>query len=174
MVRSDSGRLKALLLCISVIGGIACSGSNEKAGPGGPTTLPTPAPTPTPTPVPSPTPGASPSANGIHLDVVYVGSFECKRGVGPSDTGAVRVGCSIEVDTVPKDPNGSKVPERTSGSSVEWVIDQGGDRITLPWDENPWRRWLTGIAPGHFRIVSTLTMRGGDKAVGVLDGEVVE
>jgi len=174
MVRSDSGRLKALLLCIGVaVAGLSC-GSSEKAGPSGPTTLPTPAPTPTPTPVPSPTPGASPSANGINVEVIYVGSFECKPGVGPSGTHDVRVGCSIEVDTVLKDPGGNPVPQSTSGNNVQWVIDQGGDRITLPWDENPWKRWLTGVAPGHFRIVSTLLLRNGDKAVGVLDGEVTE
>jgi hypothetical protein len=177
MVRSNSGRLKALLLCISVAGaGMACSGSQQNAGPGSPTTLPKPSPTPTPTPEPSPspTPGASPSANGIHLDVVFIGSHECKRGVGPTGTEALRVGCSVEVDTIPKDETGTKVPERTSGNNVQWVIDQGGEKVTLPWDENPWRRWLTGIAPGHFRIVSTLLLRNGDKSVGVLDGEVVE
>jgi len=173
MVRSDSGRLKALILCGSVLAaGLACTNSHQNAaGPGGPTTLPTPAPTPEPSP--SPTPGASPSPNGIHLEITYFGNHECKRGIGPSGSDALRVGCSVEVRTTPKDPQGNFVPERTSGTHIVWTVDQGGDKVTLPWDVAPWKRWLTGIAPGHFRIVTTLTLRNGDQSIGVLDGEVV-
>ena len=45
--------------------------------------------------------------------------------------------------------------------------------MTLPWDENPWNRWLTGVAPGPYRIVATLTLPEGEKVTGEIEGTVV-
>ena len=97
----------------------------------------------------------------------------CKRGVGPTGTDDLRVGCSIEIRVALKNLDGTDAPKRKTGDDLEWRIPQGRALVTLPWDVNPWKRWLTGVEPGTFRIEVTLTMRNGDKAVGELVGEVV-
>jgi hypothetical protein len=83
------------------------------------------------------------------------------------------VGCGVEVRALRKGANGNKVPESSTGNATEWRLAEGASNATLPWDENTWRRWLTGVEPGHYRIVMTLTLPDGDKAIGELEGEIV-
>jgi hypothetical protein len=79
----------------------------------------------------------------------------------------------VEVRALRTDANGKSAPERRTGEATEWRLAEGGSNATLPWDVQPWKRWLTGVEPGHYRIVLTLTLPDGDKAIGELEGEVV-
>ena len=175
----DSTRLRALALGLSfVVIGIGCSKhesdiTNDHGSVVGPT-LPSPTPEPTPTPSPTPTPLPDTSTTGVTVDVIQWGAQECKRGVSSTGDETLRVGCSVEVRMVRKDGSGTDVPERQTGNNVAWQIVQGGSKVTLPWDENPWRRWLTGTAPGHYRIQATLTMRNHEQITGEIEGDVVE
>ena len=179
MVQKDPGRLKALALALSfVVIGIACSSSDSNlnkdhgsvAGP----TVPAATPTPTPTPAPTPTPEPSTSSTGITVYVIRFGPQECKRGVGPTADGNIRVGCSQEVRVVCKDAAGSDVPPNKTNNEIEWHTPEGSSKITLPWDENPWKRWLTGVAPGHYRITAKLSLHHDEKITGELEGDIVE
>jgi hypothetical protein len=159
---------------------IACKSSRGDAAkgagnPAGPTAVVDPSPVPTPTPQPTPTPKPSPSVskNGIHVEVVYYGNQECKRGVGPTGNQDLRVGCSVEVRALRKDPNGNEVPERFTGNDTAWHIREGRANVTLPWDENTWRRWLTAVEPGHYRISMDLKLRDGEVITGELEGDSV-
>ena len=173
MARADWKRSGALSLILSMTAmGVACSTQEHVTTPTIPSPVPTPAPTPAPTPVPSPTPQASQS--GIFVDVFqFPKESKCKRGVHPTGTEDLRVDCSIEVRVELKDANGDTVPERQTGNNLEWHIRQGKSSITLPWDENPWKRWMTGIAPGPYRIEVTIHLRHGDQATGLLSGQIV-
>ncbi len=162
------GVAAATIACKSHSGDIGQGAGN----PAGPTAVePSPVPTPAPTPTPKPSPSVS--KNGIHVEVVYFGNQECKRGVGPTGTEELRVGCSVEVRALRKDPNGNDVPERLTGNNTAWHIREGRANVTLPWDENTWRRWLTAVAPGHYRIVMDLTFRDGEVISGELEGDAV-
>ena len=178
MVHVDSGRLKALALGLSlVVIGIACSKESDIAnGHGnvlGPT-LPSPTPAPAPTPSPTPTPLPDTSTTGVTIDVVQFGAQECKRHVDPTGDETLRVGCSVEVRVLRKDAGGADVPEGRTGNNVVWHITQGGSKVTLPWDENPWKRWLTGVEPGHYRITATLTLtKGRGQVTGEIEGDIV-
>jgi hypothetical protein len=156
---------------------IACKSHDAPKGAGNPTgptaVEPSPVPTPTPEPTPTPKPSPSVSKNGIRVEVVWYGNQECKRGVGPTGNDDLRVGCSVEVRALRKDPNGNEVPERLTGNNTTWHIVEGRDNITLPWDENTWRRWLTAVAPGHYRIVMDLKLLDGEVINGELDGQTV-
>jgi hypothetical protein len=171
--RRRTGLLIGLLL---VAGGAACKSSDSPeangAGTVGPTAVepsPTPAPSPTPTPRPSPTP----SKSGIRVEVIYWGNQECRRGVGPTGTDDLRIGCSVEVRALRKDANGNEVPERRTGIHTQWRILEGKEMVTLPWDENPWRRWLTAVDDGHYRLAMDLTLPEGDVIRGELEGDAV-
>lgn len=164
--------LRLALLCL-VLGTLVTACTDEPAAgvtnPTPPTTTLPPPPPPSPKPTPTPLPESD--------VIVEVSRFPkesaCKRGVGPTGTDDLRVGCSIEIRVVLKSLDGTPAPIRRTGNDLTWRIPKGRALVTLPWDENPWKRWLTGVAPGHFRIEVTLTMRNGDLAVGVLEGEVV-
>lgn len=175
MVHADSRRSKALFVILGVVViGAACVTSEHATDPTGPTTpsaTPTPAPTPTPTPTPKPTP--TPSASGIVVKVTRWGSQACKRGVGPTGTEDLRVGCSVEIRVAFEDAQGNNVPQRTTGENIVWTIPEGGANVTLPWDENPWKRWLTGINAGHYTLRATLSMRNGDVISGDLEGDII-
>jgi hypothetical protein len=137
------------------------------------TLAPTPAPTPEPTPTPTPTP-IPPNANGLGLFIEYFPrNSECVPGVRPTGTDQLRVGCSIEVRATVRDRDGNDVPYEDTGNDVEWKLTQGEQNVTLPWDSAPWKRWLTGVHKGHFRIEVTLTLKRGQLLVGELRGEVV-
>ncbi|MFI5183863.1 MAG: hypothetical protein ACHQNV_05660 [Vicinamibacteria bacterium] len=169
-------RPKAFFLVLSLIAvGAACSSdkSTDKASVVTPP-VPTPTPAPTPTPVPTPTPFPAVSSEGYTLDVFqFSRNSECKRHVAPTGTQDLRVGCSVEIDLVVRNSSGGAVKIRQTGENIEWGIAQGRDLVTLPWDENPWKRWLTGVAPGHYRIVVFLTLPSLEKIRGVLEGDVV-
>jgi hypothetical protein len=178
MDHKDSGRLKAFALGVGlVVIGIACSKESDIANDHGNVlgpTLPSPSPEPSPSPSPTPTPLPDTSTTGVTVDVVQFGSQECKRGVSPTGDETLRVGCSVEVRLERKDGGGNDVPERRTGNTTEWHVVQGGSKVTLPWDENPWRRWLTGVAPGHYRIQATLTTKDHEQITGEIEGDVVE
>jgi hypothetical protein len=103
----------------------------------------------------------------------YPKQSHCKRGVGPTGTEDLRVGCSIEVDAQVRDANGIPVNPKHLGTDLRWHIPEGASNITLPWDENPWKRWMTGIAPGPYRIEVTIHFRDGDQATGMMSGQIV-
>lgn len=131
----------------------------------------------TPTPVPSatPEPTPTPSQSGVRAKVRFIErELVCKRGVTPpKDTDPFKVGCSIEVRVDYVDRNGALVDEDITGNNVQWSVPQGGSRITLPDDSNPWRRWMTAVGPGDYRIVATLTMkRTREKIVGEIAGHI--
>jgi hypothetical protein len=180
MVHVDSGRLTRSLIGVGLLAaGLACHSTDPEAANGagnpvGPAALANPSPVPTPEPTPTPRPTPKPSKSGIRVEVIYFGSQECRRGVGPSETGALRVGCSVEVRALRKDANGNEVPERRTGIHSKWRILEGRDLVTLPWDENPWRRWLTAVEPGHYRLAMDLTLPEGDVIRGELEGDTVK
>ena len=93
--------------------------------------------------------------------------------MGPSGATDLRVGYGIEVRTNPRYADGTLVPQRKSGTTVLWSLAEGGSNVTLPWDENPWRRWLTAVNPGHYRIAVTLTLPDGERLAGELEGEAI-
>jgi len=169
MVRGDSRRPKAFFILGLVLVVGACTDLERTPAPIIPT-LPSPVPSPEPSPEPSPSPAVSTS--GITMEVRHRGSHECKRGIGPSAEG-LRVGCSVEVRATFKDAGGNKPTERRTGNDMTWRVVEGPENVTLPWDENPWNRWLTGVAPGPYRIVATLALPEGEEVKGELEGTVV-
>jgi len=155
----------------------ACSEMKEPAGgvttPPVATLAPTPVPTPTPTPEPTPTP-IPPDPNGLRFDIeLFHRESECIPGVRPTGTDELRVGCSIEVRATVRDRHGRDVPYEDTGNDVEWKVTQGESNVTLPYDDAPWKRWLTGVHPGHFRIEVTLKLKRNKQLAGELRGEVV-
>ena len=172
----EAGSLKTIVLSLGLVAmQSACSNPREDAsdhhdgGPAGPTVLPSPTPSPTPAPSPKP----SPSASGITLQLRYFGAQECKRGAGPTGTTDLRVHCGVEVRATAKSADGLDVPQRRTGGEVVWRVVEGASSITLPWDENPWKRWITGVQPGHYRIVATLTLPEGDTVAGEIEGNII-
>jgi len=172
-VGARRGTAILLGLTLLLLGG-ACSDVKES----GVTTPPiaTLAPTPTATPEPTPAPTATPipqNPNGLRFFVEYFPqNSECVPGVRPTGSEKLRIGCSIEVRATVRD-HGKDVPYEDTGNDVEWKLTQGGQNVTLPYDSAPWRRWLTGVHQGRFRIVVTLTLKRGKPLVGELRGEVV-
>jgi len=178
MARAEWRRLGALSLNLSMLALSAGCTSQEAATPSTPSTLPTPgpppAPTPTPAPAPSPSPTPEPSKSGITMAVFqFPKESKCQRRIQPTGTEDLRVGCSIEVRAEPRDAEGNKIPERFTGNNVEWHTTRGKANITLPWDENPWKRWMTGVAPGPYQVTATITLKDGEVVTGWLDGEIV-
>jgi hypothetical protein len=102
--------------------------------------------------------------------------MECKPGVTPpAGLDPFKVGCAIEVRLDIFDRHGVGVPDRVTGSNVTWQIAEGASLITLPWDENVFRRWMTAIAAGRYRIVATLVMKKThEPLVGELAGEITD
>ena len=144
-----------------------------------PSSIPSPAPTPTPTPTPAPTPTPTPtpSASGLRAVVsLFPNQMACKRGVTPpKQLDPFKVGCSIEVDLNILDRHGVPLSDQKTGSDVTWKIAEGASRITLPWDENVFKRWMTATAPGSYRIVATMRLkRTHEELVGELAGELVD
>ncbi len=179
MAFANLNRPKAFFFALSLVTvGVACSNSERTPDKSGVLTppIPTPAPTPVPTPTPAPTPTPVPavSSDGLRMEVSqFQRNFKCKRGVHPTGTDDLRVGCSVEVRAEVKDALGNDVKPRKTGENLVWGIPEGRANITLPWDENPWKRWMTGVAPGHYRIVATLDMPSGEKIRSELEGEIV-
>jgi hypothetical protein len=180
MVQVDSGRWVRALIGVGLLAAaLACKSNDPKTAaagnPAGPTAAaPSPDPTPTPSPAPTPKPTPKPSKSGIRVVVVYFGNQECRRGVGPSGTDELRVGCSVEVRALRKDANGNDVPERRTSIHSKWRILKGKEFVTLPWDENPWRRWLTAVDVGHYRLAMDLTLPEGDVIRGELEGDTIK
>ena len=100
--------------------------------------------------------------------------LECLPGIkAPSQLEPFKIGCSVEVRVDYVDKDGARVEEDVTGGNVEWQIAEGESLLTLPDDENPWRRWMTAQKPGRYRIVSTLHMRKThEKIVGEIAGHI--
>jgi hypothetical protein len=145
-----------LVVCLAALA--ACGDSNTAptpvALPPSTTLAPAPAPTPTPTPTPAPTPAPSFTAN-----LRFVHNAVCPNGKHPPPGGALPVGCGRALHISYHYPNGTEVPLNVTGEAMTWVIEEGTEAIDMPADENPWRRWVTGKAPGPFRISVTLVSR---------------
>ena len=71
------------------------------------------------------------------------------------------------------DADGHAIPVNKVGNDIEWHIPQGRANITLPWDENPWKRWMTGVEPGPYRITTTINTRDGETLTGEMVGQIV-
>jgi hypothetical protein len=172
----------AFALALAAMLGTGCAKHENATHPTGalpgpsfsPPAAPALSPTPTPTPTPAPVPTPSPTAAVRAVVRLVPRNLECKPGVAPpAGTNPFRVGCSVEVRVEYMDAHGAPVPETVTGNSTEWRVAEGASRLTLPWDENPWRRWLTAKSAGPYRIVVTLTMKKThEKVVGELEGEL--
>ena len=59
------------------------------------------------------------------MEVRFKGNHECKRGVGPTGTEDLRVGCSVALRATLKLANGKNVPQRRTGNDMVWQVVQG-------------------------------------------------
>jgi hypothetical protein len=162
-----------LLVCLGTLG--ACGGSN--AGPTPvtppPTTLVAAAPTPTPTPAPTPTPEPTP-APSFYANLRFIDNPQCPHGKQGAPGGVLSVGCGRALRVSYHYPNGTEVPSKVTGDATVWEIEEGTDVVSMPDDENSWRRWVTAKAPGNYRISVTIVSRKGRETVrGELSNRVI-
>jgi hypothetical protein len=156
--------MKKILLVVCLGGLAACGGSNAAPTPVAITPTTTlaiaPAPTPAPTPTPLPTPAPS-----FYANLRFIDNAECPKGKQTAPGGAMPVGCGRALRVSYHYPNGADVPTKVSGEATVWAIEEGTEVVTMPDDENPWRRWVTAKAPGTYRISVTIVSRKGRETV---------
>ncbi len=152
--------MEKILLVVCLGGLAACGGSTVSPTPVTPPPMTTLAAAPAPTPAPTPTPAPSFRAN-----LRFTDNAVCPNDRQAAPGGAMPVGCGRALRVSYHYPDGTDVPTKVSGEATVWAIEEGTEVVTMPPDENPWRRWVTAKTPGTYRISVTLVSRKGHETV---------
>lgn len=164
--------MKNALLAVCALGALAACGGSSTS----PSVVPTPAPTPTPAPAPSPTPTPEPTpAPSFSAYLRFHNNAECPAGRHGAPDGSMPVGCGREIRVTYLYPDGKEVPTKVTGQNTVWAIEAGGEFIKMRLtDENPWRRWVEGKAPGSYTVsVTIVSKKGGETVRGVLTSQIL-